>query len=138
MPFMRSKYWSGVLLLMGIAACAQGPTVLNMQSDHIRLKARVLATVPVDSFNGKLISTDFKPFFAVTLRIESIDPKVDELVPGAVVTFGIHSPALLFRTEHTKGRSYAFCLQREVVNGKAEFTYFARLTDKGRCFGSSW
>jgi hypothetical protein len=138
MPFMLSKYWSGILLLMGFAACAQGQTVLNMESDHIRLKARVLATVPVDSFNGKLISTTLKPSFAVTLRIESIDPKIDELVPGGVVTFGIHSPALLFSNEQTKGRSYAFCLERKAVNGKTEFTYFARLTDKGRCFGSSW
>lgn len=137
MTYVSSKYWSGVLLLVGYAACAQEPTVLKDQSDHIRLKARVLATVPVDSFNGQLISTDFKPSFAVTLRIESIDLKVDELVPGAVVTFGIHSPALLFGTERTKGRSYAFCLERKEANGKVEFTYFARLTD-GRCFGSSW
>ena len=66
------------------------------------------------------------PYQAVTLRIESIDPKTDELVPGAVVTFAIHSPALLFRYEQTKGGSYTFFLDRRVVNGKAEFTYFAQ------------
>lgn len=125
-------------MLMGIAGWAQGPTVFNMHSDHVRLKARVLGTVPVDSFNGKLISTDFHPSFTVTLRIESIDPTVDGLLPGAVVTFGIHSPALLFRTEQTKGRSYALCLRREVVNGKAEFTSFVRLAEKDQCFGSFW
>jgi hypothetical protein len=134
---LRSKCWSGILLLMGIAACAQERTALDQQSVLIRLRARVLATVPIDAFNGKLISTSFDPRFAVTLRIQSIDPRVDELVPDAVVTFGIHSPALLFRTEQTKGRSYGFCLQREVLNGKAEFTYFAKLTDNGQCLGSA-
>ena len=78
--------------------------------------------MPVDRFNGRLISTTFDPLFAVTLHIESIDPKVDELLPDAVVTFGIHSPTLLFGSEHTKGRSYDLCLRRNEVNGKTEFS----------------
>ena len=133
---MLNNRWTGVLFLMGIAACAQDPSALNLQSDHIRFRARVLAAVPLDTFNGKLISTTFDPSFAVTLRIESIDARVDELVPDAVVTFGIHSPALLFGTGQSKGRSYSLCLRREMVNGKAEFSDFARLTEKGQCLGS--
>jgi hypothetical protein len=91
--------------------------------------------VPVDRFNGTLIPTTLDPLFAVTLHIESSDPKVDELLPYPVVTFGIHSPTLLFGSEHTKGRSYDLCLRREEVNGKTKFSYLARLTEKGQCLG---
>src|ERR1700683_4631387 len=41
-------------------------------------------------------------FLAFALRIESIDPKIDELVPGAVVICGFHSPAFFSKERANK------------------------------------
>lgn len=134
---MLSKCWVRILILAGVAAFAQEPTVLNFSTVHVRLRAKVLAIVPVDGYSGTLVSTSFDPRFAVTLRIESIDPKVAELVPGTITTFGIHSPTLLFLAEKPKGRSYALCLDRKEVNGKVELTDLAQMAKNGHCLGSS-
>jgi hypothetical protein len=40
---------------------------------------------------------------------------------GAVVAFAIHSPALLFGEDATKGKTYNFSLQREIKHGKTRY-----------------
>jgi hypothetical protein len=89
---------------------------------NIRLRASVQAMAALADLSGEVTPIDFDPEFALTLRIESAVPAVPNLARGAIVTFGIHSPTLLFAGEPQKGKTYDFSLRRSVVNGKAKFS----------------
>jgi len=89
--------------------------------NEIHLRATVQSVVPLTDFSGKITPVDFDPRFALTVRIESVDPAVGSLTVGAVVAFAIHSPALLFGDDATKGNTYNFFLQHEIKHGKTRF-----------------
>jgi len=90
--------------------------------NEIHLRATVQDVVPLADYLGKATPVDFDPRFALRLRIESVDPAISDFVAGAVVTFVIHSPALLLLGEDgTKGKTYDFSLGRETEQGKIRF-----------------
>jgi hypothetical protein len=82
--------------------------------DEIHLRVTVQNVVPLTDFSGKITQVDFDARFALTVRIESVVPAVGSFTVGAVVAFAIHSPALLFGENATKGKTYDFSLQREL------------------------
>jgi hypothetical protein len=108
-----------VTLLVGLLACTLGQT--QSTTDEIHLRATVQNVVPLTDFSGKITPVDFDPRFALTVRIESVEPAVGSFTVGAVVAFAIHSPALLFREDATKGKTYNFSVQREIKHGKTRF-----------------
>lgn len=107
-----------VILAVSLLACAgQAQTTI----DEIHLRAKVQDVVPLSDFSGKITPVDFDPRFALTVRIESVDLAVGSFAAGAVVAFAIHSPALLFGEDATKGKTYAFSLQRKIKHGKTRY-----------------
>lgn len=88
--------------------------------NEFHLRATVQGVVPLADYSGKVIRVDFDQRFALIVRIESIDPAVSGFNAGAVITFAIHSPALLFGADVTKGKTYDFALQ-EIKHGKTRF-----------------
>ena len=85
------------------------------------MRATVQAVVPLTSFSGRVTPVGADPRFALTVRIQSIDPSITSLSAGTVVTFAIHSPALLFAGSPVKGKTYDFALTREIEDGKVRF-----------------
>ncbi len=83
-----------VTLVVSLVACTPGQT--QSTRDEIHLRATVQNVVPLTDSSGKITPVDFDPRFALTVRIESVDPAVGSFTVGAVVAFAIHSPALLF------------------------------------------
>jgi len=88
--------------------------------NEFHLRATVQDVVPLADYSGKVIPVDFDQRFALTVRIESVDPAVSGFNAGTVIAFAIHSPALLFRCDATKGKTYDFSLQ-EIKHGKTRF-----------------
>jgi hypothetical protein len=107
------------ILAISLAACNAGLAQSN--DDEIRLRATVQAIAPLTGFSGTITPVASDPKFALTVRIESAVPAVHNLAEGAVVTFAIHSPSLLFGGEPTKGKTYDFSLLRKIENGKVSF-----------------
>lgn len=103
------------LLLFGAVGYAQ------KNDDEIHLRATVQALVPLTSFSGQATPVDLDPRFALTIHVESAIPAVPNFPDGAVVTFAIHSPALLFAGESTKGKTYDLFVHRKLENGKTKF-----------------
>lgn len=100
----------------------QGSSVGDQSTKNgIHLRATVLDVVPLTDFSGEITSVGLDPRFALTVRIESVDPTITGFSAGAVVAFAIHSPALLFREDASKGKTYDFSLQREIKHGKTRF-----------------
>ena len=108
-----------VTLVVSLLACTPGQT--QSTRDEIHLRATVRNIVPLTDFQGKITQVHFDPRFALTVRIESVDPAVGSFTVGAVVAFAIHSPALLFGEDANKGEKYDFSLQREIKHGKTRF-----------------
>jgi hypothetical protein len=108
-----------VTLVVSLLACTSGQT--QSTRDQIHLRATVQNYVPLTEFSGEITQVDFDPKFALTVRIESVDPAVGGFTVGAIVAFAIHSPALLFGGDATKGKTYNFSLQREIKHGKTRF-----------------
>jgi len=108
-----------VTFVVSLLACTPGQT--QSTRNEIHLRATVQNAVPLTDFSGKITPVDFDPRFALTVRIESVDPAVGSFTVGAVVAFAIHSPALLFGEDATKGKTYNFSLQREIKHAKTRF-----------------
>jgi hypothetical protein len=108
-----------VTLVVSLLVCTLGQTQSNR--DEIHLRTTVQNVVPLTDFSGEIAPVDFDPRFALTVGIESVDPAVGSFTVGAVVAFAIHSPALLFGEDATKGKTYNFSLQREIKHGKTRF-----------------
>jgi len=89
--------------------------------NEIQLRATVQDVVPLADFSGTVTLVDSDPRFALTVRIESVEPAVSGFAAGAVIAFAIHSPALLFKEDVTKGKTYDFSLEREIKHGKVRF-----------------
>lgn len=94
-----------VLLFFAVVTRAQesGPPT-QAGGNEVHLRATIEAVVPLADFSGEIISADFDSRFALTLRVESVEPAVKEFGPGALVSFALHSPSLLFEGEPRKGR----------------------------------
>jgi hypothetical protein len=107
------------ILAISLSACYVGPA--QSTNDELRLRATVQAAGPLTRFSGTITPVAGDPRFALTVLIESAVPAVDSFTEGAVVTFGIHSPSLLFAGEPTKGKTYNFSLRRKSENGKVSF-----------------
>jgi len=118
---MRPRLASVILLLLGVAAQAQEHGATAAKNVELHLRAMVKAVVPLADFSGQVTPTDFDPRFALTLRVETVKPAVNEFVPGSEVTFAIHSPALLFVGDPDKNLAYDFYLFRETENGNVRF-----------------
>ena len=86
------------------------------------MRATVQAIVPLTNFSGSVTPVAGDPRFALTVRIESIDPSITNFSAGTVATFAIHSPALLFGPKPAKGKTYDFVLTREIEDGKVRFS----------------
>ena len=97
---------------------AGGTRTLN----EIQLRATVQAVVPLNDFSGKVLPVDIDPRFALTVRIVSVSPSVTDFNPSAVVTFAIHSPAIVFAGDFTKGKTYDFSLCRETDDSKIKYS----------------
>ena len=104
------------ILAVSLSACSAGQA--QSTYDVIHLRATVQAVIPLTSFSGRITPVDVDPRFALTVRIESTVPAVPNFTEGALVTFAIHSPSLLFAGEPTKSRTYDFLLRRKIENGK--------------------
>jgi hypothetical protein len=104
-------------LAISIVTCVVGEA--QYTRDEIHVRATVQSVVPLTSFSGQVMRVDVDPSFALTLHIESVVPPVPDLTEGAVVTFAIHSPSLLFVGDGaTTGKTYDFYLGREVEDKK--------------------
>ena len=106
-------------IAMSLSVCSAGQE--QSTSKEIHLRATVRAVSPLASFSGTIIPVDFDPRFALTVRIESAAPANDNFTKGAVVTFAIHSPALLFCGQRANGKTYVFSLHHTIENGKVTF-----------------
>ena len=110
-----------LLATLAVSLLACTPSQTHSAKTEIHLRATVQNVVPLTDFSGKITPVDFDPKFALTVRIESVDPAIGSFAVGAVVAFAIHSPALLFAEDSTKGKTYSFSLQREIKHGKTRF-----------------
>ena len=121
------KRWiCAVVLVLAATGVPQEPAAAQQtEKEDVHIKAVVEAIVPLTDFSGAITPVDVDPKFALTLRIQTVTPAVEELVSGAEVTFAIHSPSLLFGAEPTKGASYDFFVHREAENGQIRFYWMA-------------
>jgi len=94
--------------------------------EQIRLRATVQAVFPLADYSGEVTPVALDPRFGLRMRIESAIPAVPELAAGAVVTFAIHSPSLLFHTEPKMGETYDFILYKRVREAKVKFVGLQR------------
>lgn len=112
-----------IRLLVTFAVSLLAYTLGQAQStkDEIYLRATVQDVVPLTNFSGEITPVEVDPRFALTVRIESVDPTISSFSAGAVVAFAIHSPALLFGVDVPKGKTYAFSLRRRAKQGETSF-----------------
>jgi hypothetical protein len=92
------------------------------------LRATVQSVVPLSGFSGNLTPVDADPRFASTLRVEYVDPAVANFTAGTVVTFAVHSPALLFGGKANRGKTYNVLVQRKFESGKTMYFRLVILT----------
>jgi len=104
-----------------VALAQQRDPEKRITTDQIQLRAKVKAIVPLQDFSGDVFPVDIDPHFALTVSVVSVVPTIDELNPRAVVTFAIHSPAVVFAGDAAYGRTYTFSLCRESEDGKVRF-----------------
>jgi hypothetical protein len=110
------------VLVFAIALSLSNTSQAQDDHDEIYVGATVEAIVPLADFSGSVIPVDPDPRFAMTLHIESVAPHVTNFSSGASITFGIHSPSLLFAGEPTKDAIYQFSLRHELRDGESEFS----------------
>jgi hypothetical protein len=97
-----------LFVIFGLSLLVCNPGQTQSTKDEIHLRATVRDVVPLSDFSGEITPVDFDPRFALTVRIESVDPAVGNFPAGTVVAFAIHSPALVFGDDATKGKTYDF------------------------------
>ena len=116
------KAWLLVALVC-ISTLFGSPRLDSQQaSSPIVLVASVEAVIPLAAFSGKVTPVHSDPRFALTLRIQSTVPVVKELPLAGTVTFGVHSPSLLFTADPKVGQSYIFSTRQVIKNGRSTFT----------------
>ena len=107
------------ILAVGLLTCIPGQT--HNTRDEVHLRATVQSVVPLLGFSGNVTPVDADPRFALTLRVESVDPTVASFTAGTVVAFAIHSPALLFGGKAKRGKTFNFSVQRKFESGKTKY-----------------
>jgi hypothetical protein len=107
------------IFALSLLVCNPGQT--QSTKDEIHLRVTVRDVVPLSDFSGKITPVDFDPRFALTVRIESVGPAVGNFPAGTVVALAIHSPALVFGDDATKGKTYDFSIQRKIKHGKTRY-----------------
>ena len=110
-----------LLAILSVSLLASSASQARTNIDEIHLRATVQDVVLLTDFSGKVIPVNFDPRFALTVRIESVDAAATSFTVGAVVTFAIHSPSLLFGDEAKKGKTYDFSVQRQIKHGKTRY-----------------
>ncbi len=93
---------------------------LSAQSSNetFKLRATVIDVAYLSEFKGDLMETlTTDPRFSLTLRVESILPPLNNYTNGSLVSFAIHSPALLGLSDSSKYLQYDFIVSREVQEG---------------------
>ena len=109
------RYLFGILL---VGTCVCGGSDQQGAVERFKMRATVQDVVVLQQFTGTVVQAHFDPFFALTLRIESVTPPLTNFTKGSVVTFAIHSPSMLFAGETPKGKTLDFVLSRETQSGK--------------------
>jgi len=110
-----------IFLMVRVVLYAQEAPSVQAESYEVHLRAIVEDVVPLAHFSGEVIPVDVFPRFALTLRVESVEPAVEEFVSRTGVTLAIHSPSLLFAGRPTKGRTYNFYLLRKTEDSRLQF-----------------
>ena len=110
-----------ILATLAVSLLACTPSQTHSAKTEIHLRATVQDVAPLTDFSGEITPVDFDPLFALTVRIESVEPAFNSFTVGFVIAFAIHSPALLFGGDASKGKTYDFSLQREIKHGKTRF-----------------
>jgi hypothetical protein len=110
-----------LLATLAVIIFACTPAQTTPASGEIHLRGTVLDVVPLAHFSGEVTPVDIDSSFALTVRVESVDPSTSGFNAHTVVTFAIHSPALLFGGEDPKRKKYDFSVQHEAKDGKTRF-----------------
>ena len=95
--------------------------VAQITNEEVRFRATVEDVRLLSRFPGTLTAVDADSKFAITVQIASAVPAMTNFTVGNFVTFGIHSPSMLFRWNATIGKAYDFTLHRKIEGGKATF-----------------
>jgi len=120
---MRSALGAVILSCISVVAVAQEHgSGKQITKDVIQLRASVKAIVQLQDFSGELVQVDTDPHFALTVSVVSVVPAIADFNPHAIVTFGIHSPTLVFAGDAKYGKTYNFSLCRENEGGKVRFS----------------
>jgi hypothetical protein len=112
-------------LAVGLLTCI--PAQTQNTRDEVHLRATVQSVVPLSGFSGNVTPVDADPRFALTLRVESVDPTVANFTAGTVIAFAIHSPELLFGGKAKIGKTYNFSVQHKFEGGKTKYFRFVIL-----------
>jgi hypothetical protein len=74
-----------LFVIFGLSLLVCNPGQTQSTKDEIHLRATVRDVVPLSDFSGEITPVDFDPRFALTVRIESVDPAVGNFPAGTVV-----------------------------------------------------
>ena len=105
-----------VILASIFVACHAA--IAQTTNEEIHLQVEVQHTNFLSSFSGTVIPILSDARYALTVRILSAIPANTNFATNSVVTFAIHSPALLLGGAGVPGRIYDFSLERVVENGR--------------------
>jgi len=119
-PTMRAMRQTFAILLTTVS-CVCARVDEQKVVEQLKVRAAVQDVTVLRQFTGSVVQTHFDPRYVVTLRIESVTPALSGLTNGSTMSFGIHSPALLFGGETPKGKTLDFVLSRETQAGTSRF-----------------
>ena len=85
-----------LLTILAVSLFASNAGQARSNIDEIHLRATVQDVVLLTDFSGKVILVHFDPRFALTVRIESVDPAATNFTVGAVVTFATLFPPFFY------------------------------------------
>jgi hypothetical protein len=105
-------------LLIALAGCggceaaerrSQNPLPASQASSTVEFRAKVLSVIPITRYSGKLRPVSADPRYAATVCLLDDAPELS-CKQGQTICFGLHSPALTFRTDDVVGRTFRFRL----------------------------
>lgn len=110
-----------VAVFLTIAWCVCAGTDSQSVIEQFKMRAAVQDITMSRQFRGSVIQTHFDSRYVMTLRIQSVTPPLSGFTNGSIVSFAIHSPALLFAGEPPKGKTVDFVVSRETRAGGSRF-----------------
>jgi hypothetical protein len=110
-----------VAVLLTIASCVCAGTDSRSVIEQFKIRAAVQDITMSRQFTGSVIQTHFDSRYVITLRLQSVTPPLSGFTNGSIVSFAIHSPALLFAGETPKGKTVDFVVSRETWAGGSCF-----------------